>query len=162
MVTGQLGVAMTGMTVGLLVGPAAGGGLYTHFGYRGPFVLGISMAVVDLIGRLLIIERKTALLYGHDPWGSAAVDTPAPATNEPSTGIEAIPSEGAPTTVTRENEKSGESTGSAPVSQAGAPTPQLSLSLPGVLLRLVKSPRALVALMGSAIFGFASLASNLF
>ncbi|KAG5353883.1 hypothetical protein C0989_001136 [Termitomyces sp. Mn162] len=50
-----------------LIGPAAGGALFTQFGYRGPFIFVIAWTVVDLIARLLIIERKEAFVYGVDP-----------------------------------------------------------------------------------------------
>ncbi|KAG1757941.1 major facilitator superfamily domain-containing protein [Suillus lakei] len=36
----QLGIAMTGLSVGLLVGSPAGGALYTRFGFRAPFIFG--------------------------------------------------------------------------------------------------------------------------
>jgi DHA1 family solute carrier family 18 vesicular amine transporter 1/2 len=63
----QLGLAMTGMTVGLLLGAPVGGALYGAFGFRAPFIFGIIITFLDLIGRLLIIERKDALKYGWDP-----------------------------------------------------------------------------------------------
>ncbi|KAF8203168.1 MFS general substrate transporter [Pholiota molesta] len=63
----QLGVAMIGLSVGLVIGPAVGGALYTHFGYRGPFIFGIAATFIDLLGRLIIIERKEALFWGVDP-----------------------------------------------------------------------------------------------
>ncbi|EIN13364.1 MFS general substrate transporter [Punctularia strigosozonata HHB-11173 SS5] len=69
----QLGLAMSGVSLGrvpchmqLLVGPPAGGALYSRFGIRGPFVFGIAITFVDLVGRLLIIERKDALVWGID------------------------------------------------------------------------------------------------
>ncbi|KAG5723161.1 hypothetical protein E4T56_gene238 [Termitomyces sp. T112] len=64
---GQLGIAMSGLSIGSLIGPAAGGALFTRFGYRGPFIFVIAWTVVDLIARLLIIERKEAFVYGVDP-----------------------------------------------------------------------------------------------
>ncbi|KAJ7596783.1 major facilitator superfamily domain-containing protein [Mycena floridula] len=63
----QLGIAMSGLTVGFLIGPPAAGALYSRFGYRGPFIFVVVAAVLDLIGRLCIIERKDALKWGHDP-----------------------------------------------------------------------------------------------
>ncbi|KAJ6519322.1 major facilitator superfamily domain-containing protein [Mycena sanguinolenta] len=63
----QLGLAMIGMSVGYLAGPPLGGALYSRFGYRGPFVCGIIVALFDLIGRLLVIERKDALRWDVDP-----------------------------------------------------------------------------------------------
>ncbi|EIW86381.1 MFS general substrate transporter [Coniophora puteana RWD-64-598 SS2] len=63
----QIGFAITGLSVGLLVGSPAGGELYKHYGFHGPFIFGEICTVVDLIFRLLIIERKDALRWGYDP-----------------------------------------------------------------------------------------------
>ncbi|PBK85793.1 MFS general substrate transporter [Armillaria gallica] len=56
----QLGIAMSGLSLGALVGPPVGGGLYTRFGFRGPFIFGIIVAFLDLAFRFLIIEGKSA------------------------------------------------------------------------------------------------------
>ncbi|KAJ7226014.1 MFS general substrate transporter [Mycena pura] len=69
----QLGLAMSGMSIGFLAGPPIGGALYARFGFRGPFICGIVVSFVDLVGRLLIIERKEALRWNLDP---AAVVVP--------------------------------------------------------------------------------------
>lgn len=57
----------------LLVGSPAGGALYTRFGFRAPFIFGEICAFVDLGLRLLIIERDVALKWGHDPSAPTAV-----------------------------------------------------------------------------------------
>lgn len=51
----------------LLVGSPAGGALYTRFGFRAPFVFGEICTLVDLVLRLLVIERDVALRWGYDP-----------------------------------------------------------------------------------------------
>ncbi|KAK0457110.1 MFS general substrate transporter [Desarmillaria tabescens] len=64
----QLGIAMSGLSLGYvardlhfaLVGPPVGGGLYTWFGFRGPFIFGIIVAFLDLAFRFLLIEGKSA------------------------------------------------------------------------------------------------------
>ena len=53
--------------VSQLVGPPAGGALFKRFGIRGPCIFGIVVISVDLIGRLLLIERREALALGFDP-----------------------------------------------------------------------------------------------
>ncbi|KAJ7456492.1 MFS general substrate transporter [Mycena latifolia] len=63
----QIGCAMIGFSIGFLAGPPIGGALYSRFGFRGPFICGIIVSFIDLIGRLLIIERKDALLWDVDP-----------------------------------------------------------------------------------------------
>ncbi|KAJ8521761.1 hypothetical protein ONZ45_g1574 [Pleurotus djamor] len=54
----QLGFAMSGFALGTVLGPPLGSLLYDHFGMAGPLTLGASVAGVDLIGRLLIIELR--------------------------------------------------------------------------------------------------------
>lgn len=73
----QLGIAMTGLSFGLLVGSPVGGALYSKWGYHAPFIFGILCAVLDLVARLFIIERHDAIKWGVDPWGS----TPPPPKN---------------------------------------------------------------------------------
>ena len=50
-----------------LIAPVVGGALYARFGFRGPFVFAIIFAAIDLLGRLLLIERKEVIRWGHDP-----------------------------------------------------------------------------------------------
>ncbi|KAG8759496.1 hypothetical protein FRC14_005784 [Serendipita sp. 396] len=56
----QLGIVMSGLTLGFLVGPPVGGVLNDKLGYRSPFIFAICFCVLDLIGRLLIIEKDDA------------------------------------------------------------------------------------------------------
>ncbi|KAG1716792.1 hypothetical protein ID866_390 [Astraeus odoratus] len=64
----QLGIAMTGLSVGLLVGSPVGGALYSRFGFHAPFIFGVICATLDLLARLLVIERHEAVKWGVDPW----------------------------------------------------------------------------------------------
>ena len=56
-----------------LVGPPISGALFDRFGIRGPCIFGIIVISVDLIGRLLLIERREALAWGYDP--ATSIDT---------------------------------------------------------------------------------------
>ncbi|KAI0307480.1 MFS general substrate transporter [Multifurca ochricompacta] len=67
-----LGLAMSGLPLGQLIGPPVGGALFDRFGIRGPCIFGVIVIAVDLIGRLLLIERWEALFWGFDP--AASVD----------------------------------------------------------------------------------------
>lgn len=58
-----------------LVGPPVGGALFSRFGIRGPCVFGIMVILVDLIGRLLLIERREALTLGFDPAASISTSS---------------------------------------------------------------------------------------
>ena len=57
-----------------MIAPPIGGALYNRFGYRGPFVFAILVAFFDLVGRLLVIERKDARKWGHDPGRGLATE----------------------------------------------------------------------------------------
>lgn len=39
-----------------LLGPPVGGALYARWGYRAPFVFGMSFIALDLVGRVLVVE----------------------------------------------------------------------------------------------------------
>ncbi|KAK0189512.1 MFS general substrate transporter [Armillaria mellea] len=54
----QLGIALSGATIGLLLGSPIGGPLYTHFGFRGPFVFGIIAILPVLALWLLIVQVR--------------------------------------------------------------------------------------------------------
>lgn len=68
--TNELGQAMgyvgMAMTLGLMVGPLVGGALYQHGGYYSVFGLCFGMIGLDILARLVMIERKHAL-----PWLNA-------------------------------------------------------------------------------------------
>ncbi|KAJ7630470.1 MFS general substrate transporter, partial [Roridomyces roridus] len=120
----QLGLSMVGLSLGFLAGPPIGGALYTRFGFRGPFISGIILALLDLIGRLLIIERKDALRWGHDP---AAV----------------------PVTPSQEEEEKSTDAATSP-----QPEQQPSrISLAGVIARLFTSSRAVAVIAVTFLYG---------
>jgi hypothetical protein len=50
-----------------------GGALFDRFGIRGPCLFSVIVISIDLVGRLLLIERKEALAWGFDP--SASMNT---------------------------------------------------------------------------------------
>lgn len=54
---------MIGFSVGQLIGPPVGGVLYERLGYKAPFVFGLILVAVDMLLRLLIIEKHVALKY---------------------------------------------------------------------------------------------------
>ena len=51
------------LAIRFILGPPIGGALYARFGFRGPFIFGLGVTVLDLLGRLLIIERKDVLSW---------------------------------------------------------------------------------------------------
>ncbi|ORE21935.1 MFS general substrate transporter [Rhizopus microsporus] len=54
----QMGIVSVFHFVGMLSGPAIGVALYYTRGYKAPFIFCISLAVVDFVMRLFLIERK--------------------------------------------------------------------------------------------------------
>lgn len=60
---GYVGMAMT---FGLMAGPLVGGALYQHGGYYSVFGLSFGLIALDIVARLVMIERKHAL-----PWFKA-------------------------------------------------------------------------------------------
>ncbi|KAH7104720.1 MFS general substrate transporter [Auriculariales sp. MPI-PUGE-AT-0066] len=55
-----MGIAMTGYSTGLIISTPLSGLLYGALGYRAPFVFGMIVAFVDLLARLLVIEKAEA------------------------------------------------------------------------------------------------------
>lgn len=118
-----------------------GGVLYNRFGVRGPGILAIIVTAIDLVGRLLIIERKHAILYGVDPAddSSAEADT--------------ILEQAADTSAT-ETTKREENTSQEPhKTEVTQPPSRTQLSLLGVVKKLATSPRALTVMFCTLIYG---------
>ncbi|KAH7099560.1 MFS general substrate transporter [Auriculariales sp. MPI-PUGE-AT-0066] len=56
----QLGYSMAGFSLGLIIATPIGGVLYGQLGFRAPFIFGIGAACIDVLGRLLVIEKVDA------------------------------------------------------------------------------------------------------
>ncbi|KAI0090022.1 major facilitator superfamily domain-containing protein [Irpex rosettiformis] len=144
----QLGIAVSGFSLGGFIGPPVGGALYGKFGIRGPFVFSILLTAVDFLLRCLIIERKHAIRYGIDP---AAPSRPSEdAVEEASIKGDTKTSDAVATidqvdTIQRdESQQVLES-----VNLRDQP-----LSLFGVLKVFLKSPRALATIYGTLTYGY--------
>lgn len=149
----------------LILGQPLGGLLYTRFGFRGPFIFSLTCTFVDLVSRFVVIEPSDAKKWGVDP---TILSKPKPSNgninleaergtinlaSEPQSGIEiqedaTLPSQGA--RVSSQGNFVSESKGT--VDEV-----EVSLSLLQVLLRLSKSPRALVALGVVFVYGYLML-----
>jgi MFS family permease len=132
----QLGISMTGMSIGLLLGPSLGGALYTRFDFRGPFIFGIIAAVLDLVGRLVIIERQKALRWVSDPLSHPQDQQPGSNVTQPAN----FTLDGADTSKENGSEQA----------QVQA---TLSLSLLSVMIQFTKSSRGMAATLLTFIFG---------
>jgi MFS transporter, DHA1 family, solute carrier family 18 (vesicular amine transporter), member 1/2 len=155
-----------------VVGPPAGGALYSRFGFRGPIIFGIIVTFLDLVGRLLVIERHEALQWGIDP-----TILPEPKNKESNNGASL-------TTVTPNETEKQEPSTSGPTQDAADPATSeridqtmntqetvdaqententntvlepsqiQPISLVRVLKKLLTSPRALVPVFLSLVYG---------
>lgn len=111
------------------MGPPVGGALYKTFGFRAPFVVGITFAAVDLLGRLLIIEVH--------PTSTAAVHPSTSPLHVPSDAEKGV--DGSPD---QQN-----------VAKNTLVTAPVRLTFIGVLLTLLKSSRAMTAGLIALVFG---------
>jgi MFS family permease len=118
-----------------LVGPPVGGSLYKKFGFRGPFIFGIVAALFDLAGRLLVIERGTALKWGADPKEPQSPESVQCLAQTPTSS------------------NSPNADGAKEVDVAASASPTKTLSLVAVVIRLSRSQRALAALLITLIYG---------
>lgn len=137
-----------------LVGPPVAGALDEQFGFRGPFIFGVIITAVEFICRLLIIERPEAARW--DGSLQALVE------NKRTSRGRAY---GATTDVEKREQPPAEPP-AQPTNQETAPTfdaprtnePVASaaphLSILGLLLRLLKSPRAMAPVCLSLIYGY--------
>jgi MFS family permease len=160
----QIGLAMTGLSVGIVLAPPLGGVLYSQLGFHAPFILTLGVLVLDLVLRLLVIERKDAVRWGVDPAlihiGSPVddiIDTSPSSTQSP---IETKPG-ARPILDTPENplQKSilsdvdNENANKENQSMASSVPPQpIRLNLIQVMGTMLRSRRALAASINAFIF----------
>jgi MFS family permease len=111
-----------------MLGAPVGGALYKAFGFRGPFIFGSGLALVDIVGRLLVIERKDAL-----PW------------LPPHEAGETVAGGTAPT---NEAEKGEHAVGPSSAGQDGVAAKVPRLSFLAVCKKMVTSPRAITFAFG--------------
>ncbi|KAL0566334.1 hypothetical protein V5O48_015685, partial [Marasmius crinis-equi] len=140
-----MGLAMSGVSVGFLAGPPIGGVLYQRFGIRGACIFAIGGALLDLIGWILVIERRDAIKYGFDPQG--VQDNSSRASVVSGTDSEKASREAAsPAEAEGSTETPVEPTTSPPLSEdtivARDPPPKKNLSFFTVVMSMCKSPRA--------------------
>ncbi|KAF9454971.1 MFS general substrate transporter [Macrolepiota fuliginosa MF-IS2] len=156
----QLGIAMGGLSFGLVVAPPLGGVLYSHLGFRGPFVFALIAAFVDLVSRLIMIEQKEATKWGvHPTIRSSSAGGTLEEAFDPAPGDTKSENLSEPQARANEEGKTdpslhrplGTSEDPAVGSKRAVEKP---LPLFQVMLRLLKSSRALVALVISFIYGF--------
>ena len=144
----------------MLVGPPVAGALNDRFGFHGPFIFGIIITAIEFICRLLIIEREEAARWE----GSlrSLVDGRNNSRDRVYGAVDVEKREVQPATASASpvNEES-ETTG--PIVQrvathhsqtANEAQPPVQLSILGLLLRLLKSPRAMSPVLLALVYGY--------
>ncbi|KAF8984453.1 hypothetical protein BGZ46_008008 [Entomortierella lignicola] len=58
----QMGKALVGYTLGLMMGPPLGGALYEYGGYRAPFLFCCIITLIDFACRALIVEERDEIV----------------------------------------------------------------------------------------------------
>ncbi|KAF9511162.1 hypothetical protein BS47DRAFT_1319170 [Hydnum rufescens UP504] len=164
----QLGMAMAGLSIGFVayhpsfaLGPPLGGILYDNFGFHAPFILGIALAVADFVGRVLIIERKVSVQWGVDPWGP---HQPSQSLEEPSHSAFEMSITESVTQSPRIDQHVGDTSSLKPTSVNVGPLETerpRTLSSWGVLWALMRSSRAMVAVVNTLICGTVFTPKNL-
>ena len=155
-----------GLTVGNLVGPPVSGALYQRWGFRAPFVFGIVITGIDLLARLLLVERHEAMRWGVDPMEIGSSDKEKD--TEVASGATVLDKAEKPP-VPEPQIAAGEGGNGSLVGGGGIEKARISdqmekqsqelnqsrvTSLPHiVLVRVLKSPRATVCLAASLIWG---------
>jgi len=156
----QMGFAMMGLSLGLVIGPPVGGGLYSRFGFRAPFIVGEICTVIDLLGRLLIIETKVIDNWNVNPvalpgasdaradlvsYGNNMIDDPTE--NTPLLRSSRLPPSDIASVGTADHLN-----GTQPSCDDAADCNK-PLSLIAVVIKLARSPRALVGLIITFSYG---------
>jgi len=140
--------------------------LYSRFGFRAPFIFGEICTLVDLLLRLLIIERDVAIKWGYDPATgrdiSATTDLEASSTDDRSDATgpsqsRLIPlhssSEQTPASVDPKEVQSAVDS-CAPAANNSTVSPvHKSLPILSIIWQIAKSSRARVALMVTLVSG---------
>ena len=145
----QFGIASMGLTIGSLLGPPIAGVLYERWGFKAPFVFGIIVTGVDLLARLLLIERHEAMRWGVDPMAiSAGSKEEDPEVAAEVTVVERAeePSAPVPQSAVQEGDKIEKQLQESKVPRV--------VMLPHIaLLKLMKSPRAGVSIILTFFWG---------
>ena len=131
------------------------GTLYANYGYKAPFYFGIAIASVDLIARILVVERKDAIRWGVDPAADPARTQSL--ANESSRALFAVDSGlSSVGSLIPSTHTNAEGTVRSEISVNQAPpddATQHTITPLDVLLRLVTSPRAVVCVFSTFVYG---------
>lgn len=149
-----MGYSSIAMSLGLLVSPVIGGAVFDNLGYYSVYYISFGCIFLDIILRLVLIEKKVALQWicNEEP-DSQLVEDASAGRHEPTTASESSPEIMTPEK--REEEEQGERREGNQSDELGTTaTPAASVTAAGGLmakypkLRLIKSKRILAANWG--------------
>lgn len=125
-----------------MLGPPVAGVLYERWGFRAPFIFGIIFTASDLLGRILLIERKDAILWGLDPAAE-------------SFNVESVETGGNQETLAAVdiNRTSSKEQVTAALPTEATRSPRVDLTPFGVLVKLFGSSRAMICVINTLIYG---------
>ncbi|WOO83202.1 putative MFS-type transporter2 [Vanrija pseudolonga] len=147
----HIGIALTGFTLGTTIGPPVGGALYKRLGWNSPFIFCIVINAVDLLVRLLVLEKR--LMHNWHPTEKARLEVLACAE-----ATAAQTADGAVATAPGDSSIAASTTETAVVPTTNPATPaepkeEKQLSPFGVIVALLSIPRGMAALTIAFIFG---------
>lgn len=150
-----LGWVSMSMSAGVLVAPLLGGVVYNRAGYYPVFYMAFGLIFLDILLRLLLIEKKIAhqWLDQEDSQGAAGAELRSSDTNhgeESKLEMETLPTSGAPETKEEQGTQMAQDHTGA--SASPAPRSKRRTKLPPVL-GLLASRRLLAALWGCIVQG---------
>jgi len=144
----------------MVIGPPVGGSLYERFGFRGPYIFVVIVAFGDLIGRLLVIERKDALKYGFDPMEEVQLPVKEPKRKSGDTNDLTSSSTQTPAETGSSIDPSEKTAGATPKIEPHMPVDnvssanQVQLSFATVMVKLLLTPRAMAAAFMAFLYGY--------
>ena len=140
-----MGYVLTSVNAGILVAPLAGGLLYESLGYPSVFIVMVGLITVDILLRLIMVEKKSAVRWRKLAFCNSHLDTPRD-THDRS---DQKPNLAWPST---EYEEKNICPGNKPLDMASTLEEQTllvrSVTHAPPLITLLKSPRVLAALYG--------------
>lgn len=143
-----LGYVSLSMSLGVLVAPLLGGIVYDKAGYYAVFYMAFGLLILDIILRLVLIEKKTARQWLDDEVtdsGSSSISETSPTRNENAIVTEATNGNNATADAEKvtQNEPSG--------TTEAAPTVPYEISKWPPIFTLLKSRRLCAALWGCVV-----------
>ncbi|KAL5340271.1 MFS transporter [Aspergillus crustosus] len=149
-----LGYIGMGMTFGAMGGPLLGGVLYEHGGYYSVFALAFALIVLDIVFRVVMIERKHAVKWLVEETRVEGGPGTEKRVVHGSSGPTETPLE---SDIERQKESEGQTQPEGPSPLSSSPSPSPSATTPthqtqpttkrkGALYTLLTSPRILVCL----------------